>query len=139
MIDNLLLSATIREKRAKALFKAIWRWVELESPEVLLIGFVEDCLPLCKQIEINIWLQAKTLEEALYILQEHPDVLLTVVCCDIGDKNAMDAPRALRQGGFFGWMIAVHAKNNRIKQTVRAEYDFSCSMQEICDVVRNLM
>jgi len=84
--------------------------------------------------------QATTLEESLLFLQEHPDILVVVVDCRSNAlERSTDVARVLRQEGFLNWMIAVCLKDDPERRRVKAEYDLSCSEDEVCDMVSSLM
>ncbi len=111
----------------------------MELPDVLLIGCCEENFPLCNEIEKNRCLQAITVEDALFLLQENPEFALIVVDCRCrGDDDSIADARTLRQNGFSGWMIAVCANSGKRRGFVRTEYDLSCSKDEICDMVKSL-
>jgi len=130
----------MREKKAKEFFVTFWRCIVLEPPDVLWIGCDEDNFSLCSEIGKNGCLHATLLEDALLLLQENSDVVLIVVDCrGRTDENSVAAARTLRQNGFSGWMIAVCVKNGTKRSPVQAEFDLSCSKDEICDVVKSLM
>ena len=112
----------------------------MELFDVLLLGCEEDNHSLCSEMGKNSCLQAKSLEDALLILHENPEVVLIVVDCrGRSEDNSIAVARTLRQNGFSGWMIAVCMSNGKKKGFVRTEYDLSCSKDQIYDMVRSLM
>lgn len=128
------------EKRAKAFFEAVWRCIVLELPDVLLLGCDEETFPLCVEMGKDRCLQAITVEDALFLLQENPEVFLIVIDCHCrSDDDSIADARTLRQNGFSGWMIAVCANSRKKRSFVRTEYDLSCSKYEVGDMVKSLM
>lgn len=112
----------------------------LELSDVMLLGCDEETHLLCSKMGEDSCLQATTIEDALLLLQESPEVALIVVDCrGRSDENSIAAARALRQNGFLGWMIAVCANNGKKSGFVRTEYDLSCFKDEICDMVKRLV
>jgi len=112
----------------------------LELSGILLIGCAQGCLGLREKAKHNACFQATTLEEALLILQEHPDILVVVVDCRSNSVERLtDTARVLRQEGFLNWMIAVCTRGDTKRQMVKTEYDLSCSEDEVCDIVSSLV
>jgi len=112
----------------------------LELSGILLIGCAQGCLGLRERAKHKACFQATTLEEALLILQEHPDIFVVVIDCRSNAvERSMDTARVLRQEGFLNWMIAVCLKDDTERQRVKAEYDLSCSEDEVCDMVSSLV
>lgn len=112
----------------------------MELSGILLIGCAPGCSGLREKAEHIACFQATTLEEALLILQEHPGIVVVVVDCRSNAiERSTDTARVLRQEGFLNWMIAVCLKDDTESQRLKAEYDLSCSEDEVCNMVSSLV